>query len=62
MTTSVLDMLNILLVILLLTVFIIFNITGNIFFNYIRIKIKVIGLDIEIKGKEKSTLSGKDKC
>ena len=34
----------------------------NVFFNYVRIKVKVIGLDIEIKSKEKSTPSSQDKC
>jgi hypothetical protein len=35
---------------------------SDVFFDYIRVKIKVIGLDIEIKSKEKSTPSAKDKC
>ena len=42
-------MLEFLLVILLLLTFISLTIKSNVFFNYIRIKIKVIGLDIEIK-------------
>ena len=56
------EMLEFILVILLLLVFINLNIKSNIFFNYIRIKTKVIGLDIEIKSKEKSTPSSQDKC
>lgn len=55
------DMLEFILAILLLLVFIKLNIKSSIFFNYIRIKIKVIGLDIEIKSKEKSAPSCKDK-
>ena len=47
-------MLEFLLVILLLLTFISLTIKSNVFFNYIRIKIKVIGLDIEIKSKEKA--------
>ncbi|CED94225.1 Hypothetical protein CRIB_1618 [Romboutsia ilealis] len=54
-------MLEFLLVILLLLTFISLTIKSNVFFNYIRIKIKVIGLDIEIKSKEKSAPSCKDK-
>ena len=54
-------MLEFLLVILLLLTFISLTIKSNVFFNYIRIKIKVIGLNIEIKSKEKSAPSCKDK-
>ena len=55
-------MLELILSILLIFTFIILHIKSNVFFNYIRIKIKVIGLDIEIKSKEKSTPSSQDKC
>ena len=56
------EMLELILSILLIFTFIILHIKSNVFFNYIRIKIKVIGLDIEIKSKEKSTPSSQDKC
>ena len=55
-------MLEFILAMLLIFTFIILHIKSNVFFNYIRIKIKVIGLDIEIKSKEKSTPSSQDKC
>ena len=55
-------MLEFILIILLMFTFICLHIKSNVFFNYIRIKIKVIGLDIEIKSKEKSTPSSQDKC
>ena len=55
-------MLEFILVILLIFIFTVLHIKSNVFFNYIRIKIKVIGLDIEIKSKEKSTPSSQDKC
>jgi len=54
-------MLEFILSLVLIFTFINLHIKSNIFFNYIRIKIKVIGLDIEIKSKEKSAPSGKDK-
>lgn len=54
-------MLEFLLVIVFLTTFISLTLKSNILFNYIRIKIKVIGLDIEIRSKEKSAPSSKDK-
>lgn len=54
-------MLEFLLIIILLITFINLTIKSNVFFNYIRIKIKVIGLDIEIRSKEKSAPSRKDK-
>ena len=54
-------MLDFLLIIVFLITFIILALNSNIFFNYIRIKIKVIGLDIEIISKEKSAPSCKDK-
>ena len=54
-------MLEFILVMLLLLVFINLNIKSSIFFNYIIFKIKVIGLVIEIKSKEKSAPSCKDK-
>ena len=47
-------MLEFLLVILLLLAFISLTIKSNVFFNYIRIKIKVIGLDIKVKLKKKA--------
>ena len=53
-------MLDFLLIIVFLITFIILALNSNIFFNYIRIKIKVIGLDIEIISKEKSAPSYKD--
>lgn len=37
-------------------------IKNNIFFDYIRITIKAIGFEIEIKSKEKSTPFNQDKC
>ena len=52
-------MLEFLLIIILLLTFISLNIKSNVFFNYIRIQIRVIGLDIEIKSKEKSAPSTK---
>ena len=52
-------MLEFLLIIILLLTFINLTIKSNVFFNYIRIQIKVIGLDIEIKSKEKSAPSNK---
>ena len=55
------DMLEFILTILLIFTFISLHIKSNVFFNYIRIKIKVIGLDIEIKSKEKSAPSDQDK-
>ncbi len=55
-------MLEFLLITVLLVILVSFTSKSNIFFNYIRIKVKVIGLDIEIKSKEKSTPSGKDQC
>ena len=54
-------MLEFILAILLIFTFICLHIKSNVFFNYIRIKIKVIGLDIEIKSKEKSAPSDQDK-
>ena len=54
-------MLEFLLIIILLLTFISLTFKSNIFFNYIRIKIKVIGLDIEIISKEKSAPSREDK-
>jgi hypothetical protein len=56
------DMLEFILLMILLLIFIRLTDKSNVFFNYIRIKIKVIGLDIEIKSKEKSTPSSQDKC
>ena len=55
-------MLEFILTMMLIFTFILLNIKSNIFFNYIRVEIKIIGLNIEIKSKEKSTPSGKDKC
>ena len=55
-------MLEFILVIMLLLIFTSLTRKSNVFFNYIHIKIKVIGLDIEIKSKEKSTPSSQDKC
>ena len=55
-------MLEFILLLLIILTFISLTIKSNVFFNYIRIKIKVIGLDIEIKSKEKSTPSSQDKC
>ena len=52
-------MLEFLLIILLLFTFISLTPKSNVFFNYIRIQIKVIGLDVEIKSKEKSAPSNK---
>ena len=52
-------MLEFLLIIILLLTFISLTIKSNVFFNYIRIQIRVIGLDIEIKSKEKSAPSDK---
>ena len=54
-------MLEFLLIIILLLTFINLTIKSNVFFNYIRIQIKVIGLDIEIKSKEKSAPSDQGK-
>ena len=54
-------MLEFILSLVLIFTFINLHIKSNIFFNYIRIKIKVIGLDIEIKSKEKSAPSSQDK-
>jgi len=51
------DMLEFILLMILLLIFIRLTDKSNVFFNYIRIKIKVIGLDIEIKSKEKSAPS-----
>jgi hypothetical protein len=55
------DMLEFILLMILLLIFIRLTDKSNVFFNYIRIKIKVIGLDIEIKSKEKSAPSDQDK-
>lgn len=55
-------MLEFLLITIFLVIIISLTSKNNIFFNYILIKVKVIGLDTEIKSKEKSTPSGKDKC
>ena len=55
------DMLEFILLMILLLIFIRLTYKSNVFFNYIRIKIKVIGLDIEIKSKEKSAPSDQDK-
>lgn len=55
-------MLEFLLITVLLVIIVSFTSKSNIFFNYIRIKVKVIGFDIEIKSKEKSTQSHKDQC
>ena len=52
-------MLEFLLIIILLLTFINLNFKSNVFFNYIKIQIKVIGLDIEIRSKEKSAPSDK---
>ena len=54
-------MLEFLLVIILLLTFISLTIRSNVFFNYIKIEIRVIGLNIEIKSKEKSAPSSQDK-
>ena len=54
-------MLEFILVINLLLIFISLTNKSNVFFNYIHIRIKVIGLDIEIKSKEKSAPSYQDK-
>ena len=58
MVSEILEFILLLLIILTFTKL---HIKSNIFFNYIRIKIKVIGLDIEIKSKEKSAPSSQDK-
>ena len=55
-----------LLSVLIRIIFLVFTFTykhikSDIFFNYVGIKIKVIGLDIEIKSKEKSAPSDQDK-
>jgi hypothetical protein len=34
--------------------------THNLFIHHLKIKIKFLGLDIEVKSKEKSAPSGKD--
>ena len=54
-------MLEFILLMILLLIFIRLTDKSNVFFNYIRIKIKVIGLYIEIKSKEKSDPSDQDK-
>jgi hypothetical protein len=56
------DMLEFILIMIPLLIFISLTSKSNVFFNYIHISIKVIGLDIEIKSKEKSTPSSQDKC
>ena len=54
-------MLEFLLVILLLLTFISLTIKSNVFFNYILIKFNLFFLDLDIKIKEKSAPSCKDK-
>ncbi|MEW8956807.1 MAG: hypothetical protein AB2369_09765 [Clostridium sp.] len=53
-------MLEILLIGIMVIVLIKMVLKNNVFFNYLRIKIKILGLDIEIRSKEKSTPSDQD--
>ena len=54
-------MLEFILIMIPLLIFISLTSKSNVFFNYIHISIKVIGLDVEIKSKEKSAPSDQDK-
>ena len=56
----VLDMFEFSLVCILSTILIVVLLKNNIFLSYIRIKINIIGLDIEIKNKEKKYPSRED--
>ena len=56
----VLGMLEILLIGIMIIVLIKIVLKNNVFFNYLRIKVKILGLDIEIRSKEKSTPSDQD--
>lgn len=56
----VLDMFKFLLICILTTILIVVLLKNNIFASYIRIKVNIIGLDIEIKNKEKKYPSDQD--
>lgn len=56
----VLDMLDFLLLGILILIVIRLHIKNNIFFECIKIKVKILGLDLEIKSKEKKHPSHKD--
>lgn len=56
----VLDMFEFLVITILIFICAVVCIKNNIFFDYIRITIKAIGFEIEIKSKEKSAPSHKD--
>ncbi|MEG2018253.1 MAG: hypothetical protein RR128_07330 [Clostridium sp.] len=54
------DMFEFLVISILIFICAVVCIKNNIFFDYIRITIKAIGFEIEIKNKEKSAPSHKD--
>ncbi|WP_027634447.1 hypothetical protein [Clostridium hydrogeniformans] len=53
-------MLEMLFIGMMILVLIIITLKNNIFFSYLKITVKILGLDIEIKSKEKSTPSDED--
>lgn len=53
-------MFEFLLICILSTILIVVLLKNNIFISYIRIKVNIIGLDVEIKNKEKKYPSSQD--